>query len=77
MSPSWLNPTPRVERTTSVEPEDDSQQGVRQLPDMRATVQQMKFSDEQPNFFLLNVGETQNVPQTPSLCGHRMAEYQR
>ncbi len=26
--------------------------------DMRAMVQQMKFSEEQPNFFLLNVGET-------------------
>jgi arylsulfatase A-like enzyme len=26
--------------------------------DMRAMVQQMKFSEKQPNFFLLNVGET-------------------
>jgi hypothetical protein len=36
----------------------DSYRLMEKHNDMRAMVQQMKFSEEQPNFFLLNVGET-------------------
>ncbi|MGO9273371.1 MAG: sulfatase-like hydrolase/transferase [Terriglobia bacterium] len=36
----------------------DSYKLMEKHNDMRAMVRQMKFSEEQPNFFLLNVGET-------------------
>jgi hypothetical protein len=36
----------------------DSYKLMEKHNDMQAMVQQMKFSEEQPNFFLLNVGET-------------------